>query len=90
MITVFSLSSCSGQVRGTMEQIVVASLHKHRRTTLERIEKYISHNQFKDINLRSKLFPEAKEVDSMLTLTASVDWASSVRETTFMIAFLVL
>lgn len=50
-----------------MEKDVTASQHKHHRTTLERVEKYISHNQFKDVNLRSKLFPEAKQVDSMLT-----------------------
>lgn len=49
-----------------MEQSVVASCHKHRRTTLERIEKYISHNQFKDVNLRSRLFPAAKVVDRLL------------------------
>ena len=50
-----------------MEKDVVASQHKHWRTTLERLEKYISHNLFKDVNLQSKLYPKAKPVDSRWT-----------------------
>ncbi|XP_045117159.1 alpha-mannosidase 2C1-like isoform X2 [Portunus trituberculatus] len=48
-----------------MERDVTASQHKHWRTTQERVEKYISDNSFKDVNLRGKLYPKAKEVDRL-------------------------
>ena len=36
---------------------MAASLHKHRRTTLERIEKFISTRYFTDVNLYGRLYP---------------------------------
>lgn len=47
----------------TMDDDVKASMHKHRHTTLERMEKYISENNFQDVNLRGKLYPFSKEID---------------------------
>ncbi|XP_070189226.1 alpha-mannosidase 2C1-like isoform X1 [Littorina saxatilis] len=38
---------------------------KHRRTTLERAEKFISTHHFTDINLRSRLYPARKAVTSL-------------------------
>ncbi|XP_076466498.1 alpha-mannosidase 2C1-like [Babylonia areolata] len=38
---------------------------KHRRTTLERAEKFISTHHFADINLRSRLYPDKREVTSL-------------------------
>ena len=55
--------------QSTMERDVTASQHKHWRTTQERVEKFISDNSFKDVNLRGKLYPRAKEVDSKLIIT---------------------
>ncbi|KAG7162125.1 alpha-mannosidase 2C1-like isoform X2 [Homarus americanus] len=48
-----------------MDEDVKASMHKNRRTTLERIEKYISDKQFRDVNLRGKLYPFSKEIDCL-------------------------
>lgn len=48
-----------------MDEEVTASLHKHRRTTLERLEKYISDTYFTDVNLRGKLYPFKKNISSM-------------------------
>ena len=44
---------------------VTASLIKNKRTTLERIEKYISNVYFTDVNLYGKLYPQTKRIDSM-------------------------
>ncbi|KAK7493075.1 hypothetical protein BaRGS_00015596 [Batillaria attramentaria] len=38
---------------------------KHRRTTLERAEKFISTHHFTDVNLRSRLYPEKVPVTSI-------------------------
>ncbi|XP_069185625.1 alpha-mannosidase 2C1 isoform X1 [Procambarus clarkii] len=46
-----------------MDEEVKASMHKHRRTTLERIEKYVSDQHFEDVNLYGKLYPFSKEID---------------------------
>ncbi|XP_071529830.1 alpha-mannosidase 2C1-like [Panulirus ornatus] len=48
-----------------MDDDVKASMHKHRHTTLERLEKYISENHFQDVNLRGKLYPFSKEIDRL-------------------------
>ncbi|CAL4079511.1 unnamed protein product, partial [Meganyctiphanes norvegica] len=41
---------------------VTASLHKNYRTTLERIEKFISEIYFIDVNLRGKLYPTSNKI----------------------------
>lgn len=38
---------------------------KHKRTTLERAEKFISEHHFSDINLRSKLYPQKTSLKSI-------------------------
>ncbi|XP_068208196.1 alpha-mannosidase 2C1-like [Palaemon carinicauda] len=48
-----------------MADIVTASFHKNRRTTLERIEKYISDVYFTDANLRGKLYPSSKPIEKI-------------------------
>lgn len=48
-----------------MDEEVTASLHKHRRTTLERLEKYISDTYFTDVNLRGKLYPFKKNISKI-------------------------
>ena len=40
----------------------MASLHKNRRTTLERIEKFISRLYFTDVNLFGRLYPYKESV----------------------------
>ncbi|KAL7646644.1 UNVERIFIED_CONTAM: hypothetical protein RMT77_001895 [Armadillidium vulgare] len=45
-----------------MDPNVTASLIKHKRTTLERIEKYISKDYFTDVNLFGKLYPKRKDL----------------------------
>lgn len=44
---------------------VTASLHKNYRTTLERIEKFISDTYFTDVNLRGKLYPQSKKISNI-------------------------
>lgn len=44
-----------------MEPVVI----KHKRTTLERAEKFISEHHFTDINLRSRLYPKKAELASI-------------------------
>ncbi|XP_076038916.1 alpha-mannosidase 2C1-like [Oratosquilla oratoria] len=49
-----------------MDSKVVASLHKHKRSTLERIEKYISDTYFTDVNLKGKVHPMKQPFDEIL------------------------
>ncbi|XP_054706199.1 LOW QUALITY PROTEIN: alpha-mannosidase 2C1-like [Uloborus diversus] len=44
----------------------MASLTKNRRTTLERIEKFISHLYFTDINLYGRLYPQKTSLPTLL------------------------
>ncbi|XP_046643053.1 alpha-mannosidase 2C1-like [Daphnia pulicaria] len=41
----------------------MASLHKNRRTTLERIEKFVSRIYFTDVNLYGRIYPHQENVD---------------------------
>lgn len=41
----------------------MASLHKNRRTTLERIEKFVSRVYFTDVNLYGRIYPQQDNVD---------------------------
>jgi alpha-mannosidase len=41
---------------------VMASLHKNRRTTLERIEKFVSRIYFTDVNLYGRIYPHQENV----------------------------
>lgn len=40
----------------------MASLHKNRRTTLERIEKFVSRVYFTDVNLYGRIYPQQDNV----------------------------
>ena len=40
----------------------MASLHKNRRTTLERIDKFISPLYFSDVNLHSRLYDKRRSI----------------------------
>ena len=52
----------------------MASLHKNRRTTLERIEKFVSRIYFTDVNLYGRIYPQQENVGkkkSFMTLELS-------------------
>ena len=50
---------------------VVASLTKNRRTTLERVEKFLSKDYFVDVNLFGRLYPQKMDISSILHWDAS-------------------
>ncbi|XP_055352716.1 alpha-mannosidase 2C1-like [Paramacrobiotus metropolitanus] len=50
---------------------VVASLTKNRRTTFERIEKFLSKDYFADVGLRARIYPATQPVVSILHWNAS-------------------
>ena len=43
------------------------AMHKNRRTTLERIEKFISRIYFTDVNLYGRIYPQQENVGKRIT-----------------------
>ncbi|KAK3867170.1 hypothetical protein Pcinc_027352 [Petrolisthes cinctipes] len=48
-----------------MDTDVTASSHKHQKSTLSRIQGYITHNQFHNVNLLAKLRPHIHKLDRL-------------------------
>ena len=49
----------------------MASLHKNRRTTLERIEKFVSRLYFTDVNLYGRIYPTQEPVGMIVAATVT-------------------
>ena len=43
------------------------AMHKNRRTTLERVEKFISRTYFTDVNLFGRIYPQQENVGKRIT-----------------------
>lgn len=54
-----------------MMESVIASQTKNRRTTLERVEKFLSKEYFTDVNLHGKLYSSTAPLSSILHWDAS-------------------
>ena len=50
----------------------MASLHKNRRTTLERIEKFISRIYFTDVNLFGRIYPNQQEIGDTVVESTTI------------------